>query len=185
MAMFDFIHLLSTVILLIFIILIISHYVKDKDITYLVYENSTTQWNTSSNTSKKIINGNEVRFTGVNTNTNRIWLNPSNELFLPYDSDWIIEFNLNSANLLALYFTQTVNSETGAVFGIYDTNFNKYRYVKIVYSTSNHNIKYYLDNTLKNTLNASSFTNNIGFKLIDWQGDINISITDFKSYLIS
>lgn len=31
MAMFDFIHLLSTVILLIFIILIISHYVKDKD----------------------------------------------------------------------------------------------------------------------------------------------------------
>lgn len=92
---------------------------------------------------------------------------------------------MNSANILALYFTQTVNSETGAVFGVYDTNFNKYIYVKIVYSTSNHNIKYYLDNTLKTTLNASSFTNNIGFKLIDWQGDINISITDFKSYLIS
>ena len=38
MAMFDFIHLLSTVILLIFIILIISHYVKDKSLTYLFYD---------------------------------------------------------------------------------------------------------------------------------------------------
>lgn len=142
-------------------------------------------WSISTNVLQNKINDNKIQFTGVNTNTDRITMAPNNEtLFLPLNQDWCIEFDMFTENIFAFYFLQSSN-ETGAIYTSTQISDFTIRYhVKFIYSASNHKITYYLDDNLKNTLDTSSFTNNMGFRIVDWQGDVNLTTTNFKAYLI-
>lgn len=143
-------------------------------------------WVASANVSQNKINDNKIQFTGVNTNTDRITLTPDNTtLFLPLNQDWIIEFDSKMDNLLAFYFLQA-SSETGAVNTSGQiTDFTQEYYVKFIYSSTNKKIYYYLNDALKNTLDTTNFNNNMGFRIVDWQGDVNMIITNLKVYLTS
>lgn len=143
-------------------------------------------WAISTNVARNKINDNKIQFTGVNTNTDRITLTPNNTtLFLPLNEDWIIEFDSKMDNLLAFYFLQS-SSETGAAnISGQITDFTQEYHVKFIYSSTNKKIYYYLDDNLKNTLDTANFNNDMGFRVVDWQGDVNMFITNLKIYLTS
>ena len=143
-------------------------------------------WVLTTNIARNKINDNKIQFTGVNTNTDRITLTPDNTtLFLPLNKDWIIEFDSKMDNLLAFYFLQS-SSETGAVNTSGQiTDFTQEYRIKFIYSPTNKKISYYLNDILKTTLDTTSFNNDMGFRIVDWQGDVNMYITNLKIYLTS
>lgn len=145
----------------------------------------TSVWSLSTNINPEIINESSINFRGVNTNSDRATLTPNNTvLFLPLNNDWCIDFDLNSRNMFAFYFLQQQNSESDAVYVSFNNvDFNQFHHIKFEYDSSNHTIKYYRNDALSTTVDTSDFTNDIGFRLIDWQGDIYTTISNLKVYL--
>lgn len=160
-----------------------NYSIKDKDIQYYIFEDSSASWSHSTNF-RSYRNHDEIHVLGVNTNTNRLGLIPNNNvLFLPYAEDWCIEFNFKSENILAFYFIQDLNDELNGSSSITYGNidFSKEYSIKFQYSHQNQTISYFMNNNLKVTL-STSFTNDIGFRIIDWQGDMNITVYNLKVY---
>ena len=146
--------------------------------------NTHDSWVISTNVAYEDLD-NGVHFTGVNTNTDRAILKQTNNTYLNSNSDWCIDFKLSCANILAIYFknggegTDITSASTGNL-GIDYTTENT---VKFTYDASTGKVTPNVNGVDKTALDISSITSDtVGFAFIDWQGDMDITITDFKIY---
>lgn len=134
-------------------------------------------WKTSSNV--EVTYGEDgTHFNGKNNESCWISLLSNNEqLFINPQKDFSIEMNMKSNNMMALYLIDSIDSN-GNLYIVPTMGPNDFHHVKFDYSTSENKINYYVDNNLTKTLDYNLTGNLVGFKIIDWQGDMNIVINN-------
>ena len=128
---------------------------------------------------------NGVHFTGVNTNTDRAILKQTNNTYLNSNSDWCIDFKLSCANIMAIYFKNGADGAdiTNASTGNLGIDYTTENTVKFTYDASTGKVTPNVNGVNKTALDISSITSDtVDFAFVDWQGDMDITITDFKIY---
>lgn len=98
----------------------------------------------------------------------------SQNLFIPTNTDFAIEFDITTTNLVGIYITKQ-NSNSFYHLSYNSSNLN---HIKLEYT--NNSIKYYLNNNLQRTTELDFDNSLAGFNITDWQGDMDINFTNFR-----
>ena len=131
-----------------------------------------------------------VTLTRTSTGTTVVGNNTDNSMLLlyygnannciPSTSDFCIEFDLISENNCGMfmgdssnYYAYTLNIPTGSSFVHH----------KIVYSASDNTLTQYQDGVARTPI-STSVTGNFGFRLVDYQKDMDIIFKNFEVYPI-
>ena len=123
-----------------------------------------------------------THFDGTNNESNGVFLvSNKKELFINPLQDFTIEMDFKTSNLMAFYFIQSLESN-GNTYIIPDMGYNKLHHLKFAYSKSTKDIDFFIDGKLKKTVPSNFTDSSVGFKIIDWQGDMDIVISNVTVY---
>ena len=152
-------------------------FVVSDTIWYFDGVNNTGEWSGANTVATATENG--VRVTSTHNN---IFLSKdNNQLIIPTNNDFCIEFTGIITNPITLSLTTqatvrgspqiTINTDTTA-------HLYQFKYINGV-------LTQYKDNVLVNSMNRDvSSVSNCGVMFVDWQGDMDITVKDFKVYPI-
>ena len=125
-------------------------------------------------------------FTAVGTGANYIALNDgvndANQVFLDSTQDFRLEFSTQVSNQIGMYFG-TASNRNQLNLGYHNLNLNRW-VVDVLNSQGK--VYVYLNNAVNPnyTYNVDFGGALISFRIVDWQGDCNILLKDFKAYYI-
>ena len=139
--------------------------------------NNTGEWSGANTVATATENG--VRVTSTHNN---IFLSKdNNQLIIPTNNDFCIEFTGIITNPITLSLTTqaTVRGSPQITINT-DTTAHLYQF-----KYSNGVLTQYKDNVPVNSMNRDvSSVSNCGVMFVDWQGDMDITVKDFKVYPI-
>ena len=143
-------------------------------------DTDTSNWNV--NTQCSIAYSPEgTHFTAIGTGTNMITLsrNSSSHSF-DGTKDTIFEFDFKQANACSIYLMD----HTGTRRLLYTNNvYDAWQHWKLEYTASTQTVKVYIEDTLKDTVDLSSYTlTSIGLQVVDWNADVDAWIKELKVY---
>ncbi len=154
---------------------VIDAFLKDNGTT------DTSIWSSSTATIDRNVSNEYTQFTGTGS-SNAVMLvkNGVNDVF-DYTKNWAIEFDGWNANTSSIYVYQGSSSK-GGISNPTSSDFVK---IRIEYDATNQAIKLFKDNVQQgNTVSLNSVTTNFSIRFVDWQGDLNLKIKNFKAYSI-
>ena len=138
---------------------------------------NTGEWSGANTVATATENGGRV----TSTHNNIFLSKDNNQLIIPTDIDFCIEFTGIITNPITLSLTTQatvrgspqITISTGTTAHLY-----QFKY-------SNGVLTQYKDNVLVNSMNRDvSSVSNCGVMFVDWQGDMDITVKDFKVYPI-
>ena len=178
-------NLLIVLIILIIIVGIIffidGHFLSKASGGNIIFQPAhTADWDVDSNRTKLVLKDKGFYFTNLTngTNTVSIFKNNSTHSF-DGTSDLIFEFDYRAANPFTTYLV-TGDGERVPV-GQPGNVKNTWVHEKWVYDSANQKITEYVNGEEKSPVDLSGKNRTtLGFQVVDWQGDINLYIEDWK-----
>ena len=149
----------------------------------VAYDNGTTDtslWTSSTATIDRT-SGEYTHFTGTgSSNSISLIQNNVNNIF-DDTKDLAIEFDGLNVNASSIYISQGSTRKGG----ITNPSSSDFAHIRLEYDASNQSIKIFKDNVQQgSSVSLTSFTGNFTIQFIDWQGDMDFKLKNFKAYLI-
>lgn len=121
----------------------------------------------------------------TSTNINNRFKKGDDEIFIPTDNDFCIEFYVINQNQWVVYLSKIINTRDKQIGEIIPTT-SSFKNIKYEYSASNQTVKQYIDSILNKTTSdvIINDVSNVGLIFVDWQKDLNCIIKDLKVYPI-
>lgn len=146
--------------------------------------NASDYWATSSNvTATRGTSG--TTFANSSTGTGDVFLTvSSSRLLIPCTNNFCIDFDVTNANTMAFYFPTADNSRGSLYISSSFTSTDTVN-IKLQYKVAEKKM-YFLKDDVAYADKAIDFETNTatGFIITDWQGDLNLTIKNFKVYPI-
>jgi len=141
----------------------------------------TTQWDIDSNNTKVELNSKGFHFTSLNNVTNTINIIKNNSTHgFDGTTDLVFEFDYKSANQCGL---DLVNNEGARIYVDETGAPNTWIHEKWVYDSANQKVTIYIDGAEQEPVDLSNENmSTLGFQIVDWQGDIDMYISNWKAY---
>lgn len=141
----------------------------------------TTDWDIYGNKAEVKLTDKGFHFTSLNneTDTINIFRNNSTHSF-DGTTDLVFEFDYRTANQCGMYL---VNNSGGRITVSQSSAINKWVHEKWFYDSTNQKITAYIDGVEQSSVDLSSQNvSTLGFQVVDWQGDADLYIEDWKAY---
>ena len=149
----------------------------------LAYDNGTTDTSLWASTTATIdrTSGQYTHFTGTGSSNAVFLMKDGVYDIFNYTKDWAIEFDGLNVNISRVYIYQGSSSK-GFITNPTGSDFSN---IRVEYDATNQTIKLYKDNVQQgSTVSLDSLTANFGIRFVDWQGDMNFKLKNFKAYPI-
>ena len=114
--------------------------------------------------------------------SNSLWIekNSSSNLF-DYTKDWAFEFDCINANTCGVYINVSADRKGGTNIPIV----TEFTTIRVEYDATNQKIKLFKNGTQEDsTVTLTAFSTDFSFRIMDWQGDLDMKMKNFKVYPI-
>lgn len=149
--------------------------VKDTNNIYWAWSN--TEWSTGNYTATWEDDKWHFQGNGVNAAYVNLMVNNSNHEF-DGTIDLIFDFDFLAKNSCSLYLVDNTGSRRD-IFGV--SSFNIENHYRWMYTASTGIVLVYINGEYSSSVDLSSYNfTTIGFQIVDWQGDLDCTLHDFK-----
>ena len=130
----------------------------------------------TSNGTTFVANGTGANYIGLMKDTD------TNQVFIDSTKDFRLEYKLQTSNQIGVYLGTTSNRNLQSISY---HNFNLNSFI-VDWIKSENKLNVYVNGaTTPDYTGTPNFNDElVGFRIVDWQGDCNILIKDFKAYYI-
>ena len=153
---------------------VIDAFVKDNCTT------DTSLWTSSTATIDRT-SGEYMQVTGTGSSNSIIFVkNNVNDIF-DYTQSYAFEFDGLNVNASSIYVYVGSSSKGG----ISNPTSSVFSSIRLEYDASTQKIKIFKDGTQQgNDVSLTAFSSNFGIRLVDWQGDMDFKMKNFRAYPI-
>lgn len=130
----------------------------------------------TSNGTTFVANGTGANYIGLMKDTD------TNQVFIDSTKDFRLEYKLQTSNQIGIYLGTTTNRNLQTI-NYHNLNLNSFI---IDWIKSENKLHIYVNGATTPTYTATPNFNDelVGFRIVDWQGDCNLLLKDFKAYYI-
>lgn len=140
----------------------------------------TSLWASSTATIDRT-SGQYTEFIGTGSSNSIYFTKNSTSDYFDKDTSYAFEFDCLNANASSIYIYQGSNSKGGIGIPVTDA----FCLVRLEYDATNQKISLFKNNVQQgSSVSLSSVTSNFGVRIVDWQGDLDLKLKNFRAYPI-